>query len=84
MDEPKAFVLMNKETGDLLEGYRILLYDKEESIYPVAWTEGQGNRVKLICTSEHDGWIVYRPDVSPFAWFFNRESEKFFEVLGEL
>ena len=74
--ESKSFVLMNKNTGDLFEGYRIGLFDQP-------WLEDIGVPVALVSIVQHDGWIMVHPEF-PFPVFMNRHSEKWFVNLGEL
>lgn len=80
MKERAARVLMNKQNGDLLEGYRVHILGNEiDDIKPPDATY----KISLDIIS-HDGWILYHPGAGQFAWFMNRHCDKFFEDLGEL
>lgn len=82
-----AFVLMNRKTGDLYEGYRVSLFDK---ILRQSLSNGQcinmGSTysISLMSNLDYDGWIIYNPNGSPLGFFMNRKSETLFKVLGEL
>jgi hypothetical protein len=73
----KAFVLMNKKTGDLMEAYRIVFFDKpvQELIL--------GAQIGVLELS-YDGWLLIHPQLGITPLFFNRHCEKWFENLGEL
>ena len=77
--KPIAHALMAKYTGELMEGYKITFFEKEDLSQDIMSMAGY-----RILLALHDGWIVYRSDVSKFAFFLNRESEKYFEDLGAL
>lgn len=77
----KAYVLMNRKTGDLFEGHKVTFMDQE-------WVKENdlkdfGYQIQL-GVFQHDGWIVYHPEMSPAPLFFNRTCEKWFKVLGDL
>ena len=73
-----GFVLMAKNTGALMVGYRVTFLDEiSPEILP---------RLKYqVCVAEHHGWVVeFHKSVSRHALFFNLEFEKMFENLGVL
>jgi hypothetical protein len=78
-DKPIAHVLMAKHTGELMEGYKITFFEKYDLSQDTMSMAGY-----RILLAQHDGWIVFRADVSHLAFFLNRESEKYFEDLGVL
>jgi hypothetical protein len=73
-----SFVLMCKKNGELIEGYRISFLDNQDTIEVT-----KGYAISLT-TIRHDGWLLCHPEVAKTPMFFNRECEKWFEVLGEL
>jgi len=77
---PPAFVLMNRRTAELFEGYRVLLYDKnrEERDLPSL----PGWRITLM-PDDFDGWLLVHPKLET-AIFLNRTCERFFKNLGQL
>lgn len=70
-------VLINRKTGDLFEAHRVTILDDLIS----AQTP---NELWNVFIGKCDGYIVYNPRMAPYAIYFNRESEEFFEDLGEL
>lgn len=78
----KIFVLMNRRTGELMEGCRVALLDQ-------AWADDiqpSGASALEIITVQHDGWVIRGPEeLDGFTLFFNHEgTEEMFENLGEL
>lgn len=93
----KAFVLMNKRTGDLWVGYRVTFMDQMEAMvssdtWNTAVAETNSEEVVeeappawSVGFLKQDGWLVQHPKMcGEFALFFNMKSSKFFENLGEL
>lgn len=74
-----ARVLINKKTGDLMEGHRIYLFDR-----PAEYSIKPGSINVAAFTWDYDGWIVYHPQMLPYAIYFNKKCEEWFEDLGEL
>jgi hypothetical protein len=76
----KTFVLMHKGTGNLLEGARVSLFDKNEELIEYSSRATIG-----LQTFSIDGFLVSNPDVSELCWYVNNHGmEKHFEILGEL
>lgn len=66
-------VLMSN-AGELFLGWRVCILDDEDR-----------QLLGVYVALSHDGWVFEFPaDVSPYKIYFNRESEKWFEDLGEL
>ena len=79
----KQFVLINRRTAELMLGTRITLFDLASSeLDSELYGEG-AFKIMLVSDDSYHGWIIEHP-VSELPWFMNRESEKFFEILGEL
>lgn len=72
----RAYVLMNKKTGDLFEAYAVCF------VNPVNTT----GLVWAFSISSQSGWVIRHPGLyGDFYVFFNAEGvEKMFDVLGEL
>jgi hypothetical protein len=74
---------MNKKTGDLLEAYRVALFDKH-----MANTDLAGESWGVFLTQlNHDGWIVNHPNEAFggfWIWFNEKGAARMFENLGEL
>lgn len=74
----KTFILMCKNTGKLVEGYRVCFFDKTDT-RPIL------NDKYRIAVLKCDGWLLGNPAVGPLFWFFNEPGvAENFENLGEL
>lgn len=71
-------VLLNKQTGDLIEGHRITFLDQLGDLTP---PDTKGYTLGFL---SHDGWIIFHPAMGQWGIFLNLTSEKWFEDLGEL
>lgn len=76
-EKMKAYIMMNRRTGDLFEAYRVSLMDANSFE-----TEGVHWEIQLSVIKQH-GWVVYHPKLV-VPHFFNMKCEEFFMVLGEL
>lgn len=75
----KAFVLMDKRTGDLFEAYRVCFLDTPVNERFLSNTAPTPVRFGLL---EHHGWVVIHPTTN--ATYFNHNYDELFENLGEL
>jgi hypothetical protein len=79
-EDMKSFVLMNKRTGELGEGYRIMFFDQQ-------WSQDTQppSDVYHVFLGTDVEWILVKPDVCPVPLFISSEDlEHGFEILGEL
>jgi len=82
MSELKQFVLLCKNTGELMTGTRINFLDKKDFDSEILSTK-ETNIPFRIGMLVHDGWILTGP--SEFSrCYLNNECEQWFENLGEL
>lgn len=72
-----SYVLLNKKTGELLEGLRITFMDKDH----IRQTFSEKSTWR-ICVVAHDGWVIR--GLVPVWYFFNRRIKNTFIDLGEL
>ena len=77
----KAFVLMRRESGDLVEGLRMSFYDTLDG-FDKCFPQKDNYQVAIV---HHVGWVIYHPEHLR-VWVFQtvEQIESTFEVLGEL
>lgn len=77
----KAFVLMNKETGEIGVGVKVLLFDDSFLENEIASLAGYSIQLR---NQDFDGWLVAAEDEQPYIYAPKAMVEKSIEVLGEL
>lgn len=77
----KAFVLMNKKTGDFGVGVRVTLTDGAEVEHEIASLDGYSVQLRK---HDHDGWIVSAAIDQPYIYAPKEMVERSLEVIGEL
>ncbi len=80
-----SFVLLNKKNGQLVEGYRVSMFDKPDFEWSSDIAPSPVYRLS-VGIHEHDGWIIQVPkEICPFPIWMNRQFvDQHFENLGEL
>jgi hypothetical protein len=78
----KTFLLMSRSTGQLVEGARVFLKDKDTGV--PAW---EAMVIHLDFCREHDGWIVTSPHkfFGGLRVYVDAETvSRVFEIIGEV